>query len=104
WQHFDFCTIHGDVAGTPISAVVENEEPSGHRGAFTAHGHFASDDFSLRGTVTAGTAGLIEGALSGRPVQIGALISDDVPRTATLSGTYDGPAPLLLALIVALLH
>ena len=101
--HFDHASIDGHFAGQPVSAYLEEGDPGGDTGTFAAHGIFAASDFSLRGAVICGSRAVLEGAISGRPVRLQAQHDDGPHRAATLSGTFDGPAPLLLLLTGAVL-
>jgi hypothetical protein len=95
---FDDASIQGELAALPVTAFVLTGDYAEQPGSFGAHGVFADSDFSVRGS--AGRAGAeLEGSVSGQPVRLRA-DSRSSPaagsRALYVTGTYDGPLPLLL--------
>jgi hypothetical protein len=99
--HFDHCTVEGELAGRLVSVYIEQGDPASDTGTFSAHGIFADSDFSIHGFVPCGHEGFVEGAVSGRPVRLRAKPQEDRSAPTTITGTYDGPASLLLLVSAA---
>jgi Clp amino terminal domain, pathogenicity island component len=98
-----YVKIEGDFAGRPVSVYIALTDPDSVGGSFAAHGIFAGSDFSVRGKVTCGFHATLVGAISGQPVRVNAGLPDGPDGLATVNGSYDGPAALLLIMAGSLL-
>jgi hypothetical protein len=95
---FEHGAVEGEISGQPVAAYIE----AGGAGSFAAHGSFSDSGFSLRATFEAGR-GRLEGSVEGAPLDLVVAQVEGQGRTATLTGSYDGPLPLLLVLSGVLL-
>lgn len=105
WVHIDAyvfrrALIEGTFQSQPVTGSVTGDET----GEFEANGLFVDHAFSLRGIVTPGSEAVLQGSISGRPVDLLARAEPDPDRDATVAGHYDGPGPFLLLLLGALLY
>lgn len=101
---FDHARVDGDFAGRPVTAFITGGEPADDAGIFAAHGLFADSDFTLRGHVFCGGDAVIEGSVSGQPVDLRIEARSGRDARDVVTGSYSGPGPLLLVVLACALY
>jgi len=101
---FEQATIEGEFAAETIAAMVRAGLASTPQDAFRINGYFAGAGFSLTCSFATGSAQL-RGSIDGNPINLeGKRHQTNVdPRLRTVTGTFEGPSPLLFVATCALL-